>query len=92
MLNYMGNYRYCKKHNIKMPMSYEMANLYLNLGYEIIVIKITFYNSFYVKIKKGDRDFYGTIIPLKRSDIRRILTTYRPSFILEKCFTHIEHL
>lgn len=31
----MGNYNYCKKYNIKMPISYEMANLYLNLGYEI---------------------------------------------------------
>ena len=92
MLNYMENYKYCKKYNIKTPMSYEMANLYLNLGYEIIMIKITFYNSIYVKIKKGDRDFYGTIIPLKIGDIRKILTLDSSFCILEKCYHHIEHL
>ena len=92
MLDYMENYRYCKKHNIKTPMSYEMANLYLNLGYEIIVKRVSTFSYGYIKLKKGERDIYGVFIPLRRSDIREILTLISPIFLLEKCYFHTERL
>lgn len=87
----MGNYRYCKKHNIKMPMSYRMAKYYLNLGYKIIMIHTGSFNSRFVLLEHGKKDLFGILIPLRITHIRHFLKTDQ-NFCLCSIPHHIEHL
>ena len=89
----MENYNYCKKYNIKVPMSYKMARYYFDLGFTILCISNSCLGPCFIKLKKGtDLISPGSITFFKRSDIRWLLSIKYPPFWLCEDPYAIEHL